>query len=136
MLIKNHKAYRDYQILAEKEAGVALLGWEVKSLRAGQANLDGAVIKIRGQEIFLMGAHIALYPGSDNQADPTRTRKLLLKQQEIISWLNKMTQGKLTIIPLEWYNSGNLIKLKIALGRKKKRGSKKTALRRQEFHQG
>ncbi len=127
MLIKNYKAYRDYQILAEKEAGVALKGAEVKSLRSGQANLDGTLIHIRGQEAFLVGAYIALYQAAQEPLDPKRTRKLLLNKKEVLAWYNKMKQEKLTILPLEWYNKGNLIKLKIGLGRKKKVKGKKPA---------
>lgn len=137
MLIKNYKAYRDYQILAEKEAGVTLKGAEVKSLRSGQANLDGAIIHFRGGEVFLVGAFIAQYPAAHETIDSRRTRKLLLGKREILVWYNKMKQGKLTILPLEWYNNGNLIKLKIALARRKKVKGKKLPNRHsQEFHQG
>lgn len=134
MLIKNHKAYRDYKILAEKEAGVALTGPEVKSLRAGQANLDGALVNIRGREVFLIGAHIAPYLAAHEPQDTKRTRKLLLNKKEALSWYNKMKQEKLTVLPLEWYNKGNLIKLKIGLGKRKKvKGKKPSDSRSQEF---
>jgi SsrA-binding protein len=134
MLIKNYKAYRDYKIIAEMEAGAVLKGPEVKSLRSGQANLDGALVNIRDQEAFLIGAHIAPYSAAHESLDPTRTRKLLLNKKEALGWYNKMKQEKLTILPLEWYNKGNLIKLKIGLGRRKKaKGKKPTNFRSREF---
>jgi len=134
MLIKNHKAYRDYKIIAEEEAGAVLKGSEVKSLRAGQANLDGALINIRGQEVFLIGAHIASYSAAHEALDTKRTRKLLLNKKEVLGWYNKMNQEKLTILPLEWYNKGNLIKLKIGLGKRKKiKGKKPINSRSREF---
>ncbi len=136
MLIKNHKAYRDCRIIAEKEAGVVLWGSEVKSLRSGQANLDGALIHLRNQEAFLVGAYIAPYQTNRESLDPKRTRKLLLNKKELIAWFNKIKQEKLIILPLEWYNKGNLIKLRIALGKKKKtEGKKLPSLRSQEFRQ-
>ena len=119
MLIQNRKAYHNYRILEEKEAGVALLGAEVKSLRAGQANLSNSFIHFKKDGVFLVNAHIASYPFSPQEIDSRRSRRLLLKQQEILSWQNKVKQQKLTIVPLEWYNKGNLIKLKIGLGRKR-----------------
>jgi SsrA-binding protein len=126
MLIKNYKAYRDYKIVDEAEAGVVLEGPEVKSLRAGQANLDGALIHFRKGEVFLVGAYIAPYSAAQENPNPRRKRKLLLNKKESLSWYNKMKQGKLTVLPLEWYNKNNLIKLKIGLGRKKKFRRKKT----------
>lgn len=137
MLIKNHKAYRDYKILAEKEAGVALAGPEVKSLRAGQANLDGALVHFKKNEVFLVGAYIAPYPAAHKTIDPRRRRKLLLNKKESLSWFNKMKQEKLTVLPLEWYNKDNLIKLKIGLGKRKKvKGKKPSDSRSREFRQG
>ncbi|MGI6776176.1 MAG: SsrA-binding protein [Patescibacteria group bacterium] len=126
MLIKNHKAYRDYLILDELEAGVALTGPEVKSLRAGQGNLDQSLITIRKGEAFLENAYIAPYqPAAGlNPPDPRRHRKLLLKKKEILALHNKNKQQKLTPLALEWYNKNNLIKLKVGLGRKKKRVGK------------
>ena len=127
MLIKNHKAYRDYLILDEFEAGIALTGPEVKSLRAGQGNLDQSLINIRKGEAFLENAYIAPYqPAAGlNPPDPRRHRKLLLKKKEILALHNKSKQQKLTPLALEWYNKGNLIKLKVGLGRKKKKGKGK-----------
>jgi len=120
MLIKNHRAYRDYLILEEKEAGVSLLGPEVKSLRAGQATLDNSFIEMNKKGFFLNNAYIAPYSASFIKINPRRKRQLLLKEQEILNWQNKVQQKKLTIIPLEWYNKDRLVKLKIGLGKKKK----------------
>lgn len=128
MLIKNHRAYRDYQILEEKEVGVSLLGAEVKSLRQGQANLENSFIEMTPKGFFLNNAYITPYPASSFPVNPRRKRPLLIKKQEILNWQNKVQQKKLTIIPLEWYNKGRLIKLKIGLGKKKK---KKKRLRKE-----
>jgi len=127
MLIKNHKAYRDYLILDKFEAGVALTGPEVKSLRAGQGNLDQSFITIRKGEAFLENAYIAPYqPAAGlNPPDPRRSRRLLLKKKEILALHNKNKQQKLTPLALEWYNKNNLIKLKVGLGKKKKKGKRK-----------
>jgi len=122
--IKNHKAYRDYLILDELEAGMALAGPEVKSLRAGQGSLDQSLIAIRKGEAFLENAYIAPYqPAAGlNPPDPRRRRRLLLKKGEILTLHNKSKQQKLTPLALEWYNKDNLIKLRIGLGKKKKKG--------------
>jgi len=134
MLIKNHQAYRDYWITETKEAGAVLKGAEIKSLRAGRANFSNAILHFSEGEVFLVGAHIASYPASREKLDPQRTRKLLLNKREILSWNNKIKQGKLTAIPLRWYNKDNLIKLEIGLGRKKKNKSKKSPrLKSREF---
>ena len=126
MTIKNHKAYRDYLILDEFEAGIALTGPEVKSLRAGQGNLDQSLINIKKGEVFLENAYIAPYqPAAGlNPSNPRQSRRLLLKKREILSLHNKSKQQKLTPLALEWYNKNNLIKLKVGLGRKKKRTGK------------
>ena len=134
MFIKNHQAYRDYRIIETKEAGVVLRGAEIKSLRAGRANFSNAILHFSEGEVFLVGAHISSYSASREKLDPKRTRKLLLNKREILSWENKMKQGKLTAIPLQWYNKGNLIKLEIGLGKKKKNGGKKSPrLKSREF---
>ncbi|MBP8591049.1 SsrA-binding protein [Candidatus Shapirobacteria bacterium] len=127
MLIKNHKAYRDYLILDELEAGIALSGPEVKSLRAGQGTLDQSLINIKKGEAFLENAYIAPYqPAAGlNPPNPRQSRRLLLKKREILALHNKVKQQKLTPLALEWYNKGNLIKLKVGLGKKKKKGKEK-----------
>ena len=127
MFIKNHKAYRDYLILDEFEAGIALTGPEVKSLRAGQGNLDQSLINIKKGEVFLENAYIAPYqPAAGlNPSNPRQSRRLLLKKREILSLHNKSKQQKLTPLALEWYNKNNLIKLKVGLGKKKKKGKGK-----------
>ena len=131
MLIKNHKAYRDYLILDEFEAGIALTGPEVKSLRAGQGNLDQSLINIKKGEVFLENAYIAPYqPAAGlNPSNPRQSRRLLLKKREILSLQNKSKQQKLTPLALEWYNKDNLIKLRVGLGKKKKKGKEKREAR-------
>ena len=131
MTIKNHKAYRDYLILDEFEAGIALTGPEVKSLRAGQGNLDQSLINIKKGEVFLENAYIAPYqPAAGlNPSNPRQSRRLLLKKREILSLHNKSKQQKLTPLALEWYNKDNLIKLRVGLGKKKKKGKEKREAR-------
>ena len=131
MTIKNHKAYRDYLILDELEAGMALAGPEVKSLRAGQGSLDQSLINIKKGEVFLENAYIAPYqPAAGlNPSNPRQSRRLLLKKREILSLHNKSKQQKLTPLALEWYNKDNLIKLRVGLGKKKKKGKEKREAR-------
>lgn len=134
MEIKNHNAYRDWNIIETKEAGIALKGSEVKSIKAGQASLDGALIHFREGEAYLVNAHISPWQSHPDSPDPKRDRRLLLKKKEILAWQNKINQEKLTPIPLKWYNKAGLIKLKIGLGKRKKKGGKgKTTLKSREY---
>lgn len=130
-LAKNKKAYFDYEILEIFEAGIQLSGAEVKSIKGGQANLKGSFVSIKNNEAFIEKMHIAKYKHSaDDAADVFRQRKLLLKSKEIIYLDNQLNTKGLTIIPLELYTKGTLIKTKIGICRGKKQYDKRAELKR------
>lgn len=140
MKIANRKALHDYAILDRFEAGVHLLGSEVKSLRGGHGSLEGAFVRLIGSEAYLVNAQIYPYVYARPEGyDPKRTRKLLLHKKEIISLKNKLEATNLTLVPLAWYNKGPLVKLEVGLGRGKreyeKREAKKRADQKRELEQ-
>lgn len=129
--VKNRKASFDFEFLEIYEAGVVLHGFEVKAIRVGKANLNGAYVIIRGGEAFLVNASISPYQPANmpKNYDPERPRKLLLSKKE----LTKLEQGSekqgLTIVALKWYNKGRKIKLSLALARGKKQADKREKLK-------
>lgn len=133
MKIVNHKAFFDYEILDRFEAGIHLVGSEVKSLRNGQATLDGSYVKVIGSEIYLVGAQIFPYIYARPEGyDPARTRKLLLHKKEIVSLKGKLDGANLTLVPLSWYTKGSLVKLEVGLARGKKQYEKREAKKRED----
>lgn len=121
LITSNRKARRDYHILETFEAGLVLVGTEVKSLRAGKASLAEAYARVRGDELWLVGAHIPEYShGNRENHDPTRARKLLLHRREIERLRGKVEEKGLTLVPLRLYWKGGRAKIEIALGRGKK----------------
>lgn len=133
MQIINHKATFDYEILDRFEAGIHLLGMEVKSLRSGHASLDGAFVRLIGDEAYLVNAQIFPYVFARPEGyDPKRTRKLLLHKKEIISLRSKVDGSNLTLVPLSLYNKGPLIKLEIGVARGKKQFEKRESKRRED----
>jgi SsrA-binding protein len=134
MKITNRKAYYDYTILERLEAGVALVGSEVKSLRAGLGKLDGAFVKILGGEPYLINAEIPVYKFSRPQGyDSKRTRRLLLHKREVVSLASKLDSQKLTLVPLSWYTTAHRVKLEIGLARGKKEYEKREKIRREDL---
>jgi len=134
MKLVNRKAYYDYTILERLEAGVALVGSEVKSLRAGLGKLDGAFVKILNGEPYLINAEIPVYKFSRPEGyDPRRTRRLLLHKREVISLASKLDSQKLTLVPLSWYTTGHRVKLEIGLARGKKEYEKREKIRREDI---
>lgn len=134
MKITNRKAFYDYEILDRFEAGVHLMGHEVKSLRGGHAKLEGSYVRIIGSEAYLVGAEIYPYQFARLEGyDPKRTRKLLFHKKEIISLKTKLESTNLTLVPLSWYTRGPLIKLEVGLGRGKKEYQKREAKRREDI---
>jgi len=133
--IKNKKAYYDYEILEKYEAGIALKGTEVKSLREGKANLRDAFVRIEDGEAYLFNAYIAPYThGNLFNHEPTRKRKLLLHKSEIKRLYGKTQEKGLTIIPLRMYfNQRGKVKVEIALARGKKKYDKREAIKRREL---
>lgn len=133
LIASNKKALHDYHILVKLEAGLALTGTEVKSLRDGNANLKDSYVGIKGQEAFLHGAHISPYAhGNIQNHDPERDRKLLLHRREIEK-LHEQIQAKgLTVVPLRLYFKGGKVKVEIAVARGKKLFDKRETERRRE----
>lgn len=128
VLVQNKKARHDYFILETYEAGIELVGTEVKSVRQGKMNLKDSYVDIKNGEAFLIGAHISPYEhGNIYNRDPERVRRLLLKKQEIMKLTGKLTEKGLTIVPLEVYLNKNWIKLSIALAQGKKNYDKRDA---------
>jgi len=117
----NRRARRDYQILETIEAGLVLTGAEVKSLRAGRANLKDSYARVEGEEVFLYNMHIAPYDKAhDRSYDPDRRRKLLLRTSEIRKLIGKTSERGLTLVPLDVHFGGPWAKVQLALARGKK----------------
>lgn len=140
MKIENRRARFDYEVVERLEAGLALTGSEVKSLRLGRAQLEGAYVVIRGSETsglpeaWLVNANIPVYEYSRSEGvDPRRTRKLLLHRRELFRLGQKMKEGRLTIVPLSVYTTGRLVKLSIGLSRGRKAWQKRELLRRRDL---
>lgn len=125
----NRRAYHEYHVLERFEAGLALTGTEVKSLRMGQATLQDAFARIEHGEILLHHMHVAPYThGNRYNVDPLRPRKLLLKRMEIMRLLGKTKEQGLTLIPLKLYWSGDWAKVEIGLCKGKNLYDKRHAL--------
>ena len=134
MLATNKKAYFDYEILEKFEAGIALIGQEVKSIRAGRTSLKGAYVVIKDQEVFLIGCHIPAYQPKNAPSDynPERSRKLLLKKVEIKGLIGKTRAKGLTLVPLSVYTKSRNIKIEIALAKGKKKADKRETIKKRE----
>ncbi len=134
MKITNPRAHYDYEILDTFEAGIALTGPEVKSAKARRMSLKGAFVRIKDNEVFLVNAQIQPYQfARQENYDPTRSRKLLLKKKEIISLATKIKQKKLTLIPISCYTKRGWIKIKVGLGRGKKEYEKREAKKKKDI---
>lgn len=130
----NKKAYYRYTILEKYEAGIALTGAEIKSIRLGRVDLTDSFVKIKNSEAFLINCFIALYQKtSPLKYEPRKTRKLLLKKHEIESLKGKLTRKNLTIIPLRVYIKRNLAKIELGLARSKKKYERKEEKKRQSI---
>jgi len=133
LVATNKKAFHDYFILEKFEAGVSLLGTEVKSIREGRINLKDSYASIRGGEAFLFNCHISPYThGNRQNHEPTRTRKLLLQRKEIRKLIGKTQEKGLTLIPIRVYLKRGLIKIELGLARGKKLYDKRETERRKE----
>jgi SsrA-binding protein len=129
----NRKARFEYEILETIEAGVALVGPEVKSLRAGNASLADAYAVVRRGEVYLIGAHVSPYPqASRENPDPRRERKLLLHRSEIARLAAKVAERGLTLVPLQLYFRDGRAKVELALARGRRRHDKREAIRERE----
>lgn len=129
----NRRARHDYEILETVEAGLSLVGSEVKSLRAGKASLREAFAMPRGKEIFLMQMHIPPYEKTGYAGhEPERPRRLLMHDREIRKFAARAEAEGLTLIPLRLYFRGKYAKIELAVGRGKKRHDKRAAIKERE----
>lgn len=132
-LVRNRRAFHDYEILETYEAGIALLGTEIKSLRAHGGNLAEAYVKVLSNELWLIGASIAPYRfGNINNHEERRDRKLLMHKKEIEKLKEIVQQKGLTLIPLALYLKNGRVKIAIGHGRGKKKADKRHALLERE----
>ena len=121
MIANNKKAYHDYFILDTYEAGIALHGTEVKSLRMGKCSIKESFIRIENGEVFIYGMHISPYEkGNIFNKDPLRIKKLLLHKAEINKLLGKIKEKGMSVVPLKVYLKGSLVKVEIGLAKGKK----------------
>ncbi|KPJ85809.1 SsrA-binding protein [Parcubacteria bacterium SG8_24] len=135
ILAENKRARYEYDILDTYEAGLALTGPEVKSVRAGKMKLSGAHVAVRHDAAWLIGAHIPAYPkaGRSGEVDPYRSRRLLLHRRELKHLAGKGEQKGLTFVPISAYTKGSKIKLSFALARGKKRYEKREAIKKRDI---
>lgn len=131
----NKKAKFDFFLGDRFEAGLSLEGWEVKSLRAGKAQITDAHVILKGGEAFLLGAHITplLQASTHVHADPTRTRKLLLHRREIASLIGAVERKGFTIVPTALYWKAGRAKLEVALAQGKKAHDKRATIRERDW---
>lgn len=134
-IVQNRKATHDYFIEERYEAGLALDGWEVKSIRAGRAQIADGYVTVKGGELFLIGAHVSPLPTVSTHfiPDPTRSRKLLLHAEEIKRLIGKVEQRGYTLIPLDLHYKKGRIKLEVGLGRGKLQHDKRADKRDKDW---
>lgn len=134
-IAQNKKAFHDYFIEERFEAGIALEGWEVKSIRAGRINLKESYVIVRDSEIFVIGAHISPLPTASTHIhpDPLRTRKLLLHAEEIRKLIGKVERAGYTLVPLDMHYKSGRIKLEIGLAKGKKQYDKREAEKEKDW---
>jgi len=132
----NKRARHDYHLEERFEAGLALQGWELKSIRAGRANISEAYAVIRSGELFLFGAQITplISASSHTVADAMRTRKLLLHRREIDQLIGKVEREGYTLVPTAMYWKGNKVKAEVALARGKQKHDKRDAERERDWN--
>ena len=135
LIAENRKARHDYFIEERLEAGLSLAGWEVKSLRAGRAQLTEAYVYLRNGEAFLLGAHISPLNSASTHvvADPTRTRKLLLKRGELDRLVGAVERAGYTLVPLEMYWKNGRAKLRVGLAKGKKQHDKRASEKERDW---
>ncbi len=133
IVCQNKKAYHDYSIEETVEAGIQLLGTEVKSLREGKSNLKDSYVIIKNAEVFLLNCHISPYShGNIMNHDPVRTRKLLLHEREIQRLKGMSQQKGYTLVPLKIYFKGPYAKVEVGLAKGKKLYEKRDTIRERE----
>jgi SsrA-binding protein len=130
VIATNKKAHFDYEILENYEAGIELTGPEVKSIREGHISLKESFATVKDNQVWLNGAHVSPYkPAADNNAEPTRARRLLLKRSEIDELIGKVQTAGFTLVPIKIYFAHGIIKVEIGLARGKKLHDKRQVLK-------
>jgi SsrA-binding protein len=134
-IVENRKAYHDYFIEERIEAGLALAGWEVKAIRAGRAHLKEAYVVIKNGELVLLGAHITPLTTASTHvnADPTRTRKLLMHREEINRLVGKVERAGYTLAPLDLHYRNGRVKIEVGLAKGKKQHDKRDTTKDREW---
>ena len=133
LIANNKKAYHDFFILDTYEAGIALHGTEVKSLRMGKCSIKESFIRIERGEVYVYGMHISPYEkGNIFNKDPLRVRKLLLHKREILKLSGEITQKGYTLVPLSVYLKGSLVKVEVGLAKGKKLYDKRETLAKKD----
>ena len=135
-IVDNRKAYHDYFVEEKFEAGLALEGWEVKSIRANRAHLKEAYVIVKGGELVLIGAHVTPLVSASTHVrpDPTRTRKLLLHRKEIDRLVGQVERAGYTLVPLNLHYSRGRVKLEIGLAKGKKQHDKRDAQKERDWN--
>ena len=128
-IIENRKAFHDYFIEEKLEAGLVLEGWEVKAIRGGRANIKEAYVMLRGDEVFVIGMHISPLTSASThvKTDPVRTRKLLLRAEEVSRLIGRVERAGYTLVPLVMHYRNGWIKLEIGLAKGKRQHDKREA---------
>jgi SsrA-binding protein len=131
---ENKKAYFNYEILEKITAGIQLLGYEVKAVRAGRMTMDGSYVVVRGGEAYLINSAVTLLQpkNAPKDYDERRNRKLLLTKKEIAYLAGKEKQNGLTIVALSVYNMGHKIKVELGLAKGKKKSDKRESIKKRE----
>jgi SsrA-binding protein len=134
-IVQNKKATFEYFIEERYEAGLVLQGWEVKAIRAGRSNIKEAYVIVQHGEVFLLGSHITPLAAASTHilTDPTRTRKLLLKADEISKLIGKVDRAGYTLVPLDLHFKGGRIKLAVGLAKGKKMHDKRESVKDKEW---
>jgi SsrA-binding protein len=134
-IAQNKKAFHDYFVEERYEAGMVLQGWEVKAIRAGRAQIHDAYVIVKDGELWLFGAHISplLAASTHVNADPVRTRKLLLRADEIKRLIGHVSQRGYALLPLDLHYTKGRIKLQIGLARGKQKHDKRASEREREW---
>lgn len=133
VLATNRKAFHHYEVLERAEAGLALVGTEVKSIREGGLNFSDSYVDVRRGELFLVGCRVAPYShGNIMNHAPDRDRKLLLRKREILKLGGRVTERGLTLVPLRVYLKGGRVKMEIGLARGKHAHDKREAIKKKD----
>lgn len=129
LITQNRRALHEYHVEERFEAGLVLEGWEVKSIRAGRAQINEAYVIVRGGELFLLNAHIGTLPTTSThvRAEPTRSRKLLMRAEEIRKLIGKAERAGYALVPLDLHFSRGRVKLSLGLAKGKRQFEKRAA---------